>query len=133
MQAKRRNTHLDVKLKKLVMSSIRNSGNMRNPSGVSSGKGRLFEGAGGTLSEWRAATSNEGDEPDANLRVLLVGVDLTNKPGHNEVGKADATREVLGVEQLHFVCVKRTVPLFASFLDGAKGTASFRARLFEGN
>lgn len=116
--------HLDVKLRNSVMSSIRNSGSMRKISGVSSGRGRLRANSTDSKSVHRRCqtapnpgkTRGNARSLDPNMRVLLLRVDESHKPGHDQVGETRALGEVVGIKELDLVREVVTAPLLDFFL-----------------
>ena len=50
------------------------------------------------------------------MRVLLLRVDESHKPGHDQVGETRALGEVVGIEELHLVREVVTAPLLDFFL-----------------
>lgn len=56
--------------------------------------------------------------------MLLLGVDHSHEPRHDEVDEANAAREVLGVEELDLVRVKFAVVELALLLQTPAQSAS---------
>ena len=102
------------------MSSMRNSGSIRKPSGVSAGRGRLCDYKCQSVSVEEATRPKAVDVRDRHPRMLLPGIDLAHEPSHDKVGKADTAGQILRIEQLDLISLELTAPSLALLLQGQR-------------